>query len=391
MTATTGGPRRPSLALLIAVTMTGTVALHVFIPALPAAAAELRASPFAAQLTITLFLCGLAVGQLVYGPVSDRRGRRPVLIASLVIYLGGALAAVPATTMEWLVGARVLQALGACGALVIGRAMVRDVSTADDAARMLALLIMCLTLTPSVAPALGGALEAAFGWRGIFVALAAVLVVLLVLVVATLPETHVPSAEAQGIRAGLSGYRRLARSAQFRHYVIAGSCSGTSLYAFLAVAPFLYIDVLGRSPQAVGLYCVIVSVGMAAGAALVRIFVGRVEIRRGARVGNLICLGAALSLLALHVAVPLSVVVLTAPMVVYGVGVGIAGPNIVAGALNVDPEAAGSASGLFGFAQMMCGALFTLAVGVWHDGSALPLAVVLVCASAAAAVSLQRV
>lgn len=382
--------RQPSLALLIAVTMTGTVALHVFIPALPAAARDLGTSPAAIQLTVTLYLVGLAAGQLVYGPLSDRFGRRPVLLCSLALYGLGFVLAVPAATLGWLVMARVLQSLGACGALVLGRAMVRDVSTDEDAAKKLSVLIACLTLTPALAPGIGGLIEAWLGWRAIFVALAALVGVLTVLVVVTLPETNLRPVRAPGIVSILHGYRRLMRSAKFRRYLLAGACSGTSLYAFLSVAPFLYVDVLRRSSQEVGLYCVIVSAGMVVGAILVRILVGRLDIRRGARLGNLVSLTAAGLLLLADRTGALSVATLTGTMLLYALGVGIGGPNMVAGAMGVDPEAAGSASGLYGFTQMAIGALATLAVGLWHDGSALPLASVLIAASVTAGIALQR-
>ena len=370
--------------------MTGTVALHIFIPALPAAARDLGASPAAVQLTITLYLVGLAVGQLVYGPISDRFGRRPVLIASLTGYLAGFLLAIPARSIEALVLARVLQSLGACGALVLGRAMVRDVSTSEDAAKKLAVLITCMTLTPTLAPGAGGLIEAAFGWRAIFVVLAAIVGTLLLLVILHLPETNRRPA-TPGLRAVGASYGGLLRSGKFRRYGLAGACSGTSLYAFLAVAPFLYIDMLGRSASEVGVFCVVVSVGMAIGAALVRMVVGRVEVRSGARFGNAISLVAALLLLAVTLSGNISVLSLTATMLLYALGVGIGGPNMVAGAMNVDPGAAGSASGLYGFSQMAVGAILTLAVGLWHDGTALPLAIVLIAASGTAAISLQRI
>lgn len=381
----------PPLALLIAVTMSGTLALHIFIPALPTVGRELGASPTTVQLTITMYLVGLAAGQLVYGPISDRFGRRPVLVGSLALYLLGFLLAIPAASIDALIVARVLQSLGACGALVLGRAMVRDVSTDADATKKLAVLITCMTLTPSLAPGLGGLIEAWFGWRAIFVVLAAMVATMLALVVALAPETNRNLVSTRGVSFILGGYARLLRSGKFRHYLLAGACSGTSLYAFLAVAPFLYVELLHRSAQEVGLFCVIVSLGMAAGAVLVRLLIGRMELRRGARLGNLISVLAAFLLMAAHFTGMISVTTLTGATLIYALGVGIAGPNIVAGAMGVDPAAAGSASGLYGFCQMAVGALCTLAVGLWHDGSALPLAVVLAVASLTSALALSRV
>lgn len=383
--------KAPPLALLIAVTMSGTVALHVFIPALPAVSRELGASPTTVQFTITMFLVGLAAGQLIYGPLSDRFGRRPVLIGSLALYLLGFLLAIPAASIGALIFARVLQSLGACGALVLGRAMVRDVSTEADATKQMAVLITCMTLTPSLAPGLGGLIEAWFGWRAIFVALAVTVAVMLLLVVSLAPETNRNPTTTRGISFVLGGYARLLRSGKFRRYLLAGSCAGTSLYAFLAVAPFLYVELLHRSAQEVGLFCVIVSLGMAAGAFLVRLLIGRMDLRRGARLGNLVSVLGAVLLLAAHVAGMLNVATLTGATLIYALGVGISGPNIVTGAMSVDPAAAGSASGLYGFCQMAIGAVCTLAVGLWHDGTALPLAVVLCIASITASIALSRV
>src|SRR5260221_13688819 len=147
----------PSLALLIAVTMTGTMAMHIFVPAMPAAAADLGASPSLIQSTITLYIVGLAAGQLIYGPLSDRFGRRPVLLFSLALYVLGLVLAIPVASVGALIGARVLQSLGACGALVLGRAMVRDSSTGDDAVRRLAAVKIPTTTTPPNTPANRGA------------------------------------------------------------------------------------------------------------------------------------------------------------------------------------------------------------------------------------------
>ncbi len=385
------GRTAASVPLLVAVTMTGTVAMHVFVPALPAAAADLHATPFAAQLTITLFLCGLAGGQLVYGPLSDRFGRRPVIVASFALYLVGALLAVPARTIGFLIFARLLQSLGGCGSLVIGRAMVRDVSTGTDAARQLAALTMAMSMTPALAPAIGGFINGAFGWRAIFVGLALAIAILLGLVLLTLPETNAHPVRLPGIRPILAGYGRLLRSAKFRHYTVAASCGGTSIYAFLAVAPFLLVDVLHRTSEEVGLYCLLVTLGMLVGSAIARQVAGRLEIRHAARRGNLVCGLSALTLLAVDLSGSLTVAALVAPLFVYAIGVGVMGPNAVAGLMNVDPEAGGAASSLYGFTSMAFGAGFTLLVSLWHAGSALPVAIILIGASLVAGVTLQRV
>lgn len=380
-----------SLPLLVAITMTGTVAMHIFVPALPNAAADLHASPFAVQLTVTLFLCGLAGGQLVYGPISDRFGRRPVILASLALYLLGLLLAIPAPSIGFLIFARVLQSLGGCGSLVIGRAMVRDVSSGEDSTRQLAVLTMAMSMTPALAPAIGGFVNAWFGWRAIFGALALLVAGLLAVVVLTLPETNKAPIALPGLRALVGGYGRLLRSTKFRNYTVAASCGGTSLYAFLSVAPFLLIDVLHRTTEEVGLYCLLVSIGMAVGSALAQRGAGRLEIRHAARLGNLICFASALVLVIVDLSGQLSVPSLLLPLFCYAIGVGILGPNAVAGLMNITPEAAGTASSLYGFTAMAFGAVFTLPVALLHTGDALPVAVTLLCASLLGGVVLHRV
>ena len=384
-------PRQASLALLVAVTMTGTVALHIFVPALAAAAFDLHTDAAGIQSTITVYLIGLAGGQLVYGPLSDRYGRRPVLIGGLGLYLAGLLLAIPAPNLGVLLVARMMQSLGACSCLVIGRAMVRDVSTREDAARKLAILVTAMTLTPALAPAIGGVVSHAFGWRSVFVVLAGLVAFLGAMVVLTLPETNRHKVALPGLAAVLAAYLRLVRMPVSRAYLVAGGCAGTSLYAFLAVAPFLLVNRLGRSPQEVGFDCLLVVFGMVAGAVIASRIARRVSILQGARSGNLICIVSALALLAVDRSGVLTIETLIVPLFAYAVGVGLLSPNAVAGLMNVDPHAAGSASSLYGFTQMTFGALFTAAATAWPATSATPVALTLLAAGLIAGLSLRRV
>lgn len=383
-------PRQASLALLVAVTMTGTVALHIFVPALAAAASDLHTDAAGIQSTITVYLVGLAGGQLLYGPLSDRYGRRPVLIGGLGLYLAGLLLAIPAPNLPVLLIARMMQSLGACSCLVIGRAMVRDVSTREDAARKLAILVTAMTLTPALAPAIGGVVSHAFGWRAVFVLLAGLVAALGAMVVLTLPETNRHKVALPGIAAVLGAYLRLVRMPVARAYLVAGGCAGTSLYAFLAVAPFLLVNRLGRSPQEVGFDCLLVVFGMVAGAVLASRVARRVSILQGARAGNLICIVSALALLAVDRSGLLTIETLIVPLFAYAVGIGLMSPNAVAGLMNVDPHAAGSASSLYGFTQMTFGALFTAAATAWPATSAAPVALTLLAAGLIAGLSLRR-
>lgn len=382
--------RPPPFWLLAAVTMTGTAALHIFIPALPAMARDFAVTQRTAQLAVTLYLIGMAFGQLVYGPLSDRFGRRPLLLCSLSLYLAGLVLAAAAPTIGVLLGARVLQSLGSCGALVLGRAMVRDVSGSADAARQLAALGLVMGLTPALSPAIGGLVSVWFGWRAIFVLLSAIVLGQLVLVFRQLGETNRAPIELPGFGAIIMGYVTLWRSPAYRRFTIAGSCAATSLYAFFAISPFLLTKVMHQPPGSVGFYCLLTVIGMMAGTFIARQIARRVDIAHAARMGNMLCLGTALLLAILSLLGAINLISLMLLMVIYAVGVGIVSPNTLAGLMNTHPERAGSASSLYGFLQMIFGAIFTLVVSFNYISPEMPLAMVLLLASTAAALSLRR-
>ena len=188
------------LWLLTLITFSGTLAMHIFVPALPEAARALGASIGEMQLTMSVYILGLAVGQLAYGPLSDRYGRRPVLMAGLALYTAGRPRRLLRRRCAHLIVARLLQALGGCAGMVIGRAMVRDTAGPQDAARRLATMNLMVVLGPGLAPLLGGALATAFGWRSIFYVLSALGVLNLVFALWLLPESHGAQAAREGRR-----------------------------------------------------------------------------------------------------------------------------------------------------------------------------------------------
>ncbi len=232
------------MALLIPLTMIGAMATHVFIPALPDAARDLHAAPGSMQLTITLYLVGMAVGQLIYGPLSDRFGRRPLVLAGQLFYVLACLLAAYADSIGALIVARVLQALGACSGLVLARAMVRDGTTTDKAAARLSLMMAAMAIGPALAPTLGGYVVGWAGWRGIFVLMALFGGLILISALLFLPETHRQLQALPGWRPMWQNFRRLLGLPVFRGYALGGCCVSTSMYAFFPVSPFLFINVL---------------------------------------------------------------------------------------------------------------------------------------------------
>jgi DHA1 family bicyclomycin/chloramphenicol resistance-like MFS transporter len=366
---------RAPFALLVAITACGTLGMHLIIPALPATAHALGVSPGAIQLTITLYLIGLAIGQLLYGPISDRFGRRPVLLAGLALFTVAGIATTAAPGALTLVFARVLQSIGACSGLVLGRAIVRDSATADRAAAQLAMLTLVMSAAPAIAPVLGGYATAWFGWRAAFALLAIVGGVTLILAVLLLPETN----RAQsGTRASLwLGSLRLFRSRAFCGYVLGGAFTTTSFYAFMAASPFILVDLLHQPTERVGLYYLLLMAGVAGGSFLANRVAGRIRVQVALRIANGFAIaGAALFMLAELTGV-LTVTTVIAPVVLFMVGAGMASPFALSGAVSVNSHAIGAASGLYGFTQMAYGALCTVIVEVWRPGSVFTVAVVL--------------
>ncbi len=378
---------RAPFALIVAITACGTLGMHLIIPALPATARALHVSPGTIQLSITLYLVGLAIGQPLYGPVSDRFGRRPVLLAGLGLFTLAGIATALAPGALTLVIARVLQSIGACAGLVLGRAIVRDSAASDRAAAQLAMLTMVMSMAPAIAPVLGGYATAWLGWRAAFALLAIVGAVTLVLAVLMLPETN----RAQsGTRASmLVGSIRLFRSRAFCGYVLGGAFTTTSFYAFMAASPFILIDLLHQPTERVGLYYLLLMAGVAAGSFLANRVAGRIRVQAALRLANSVAIvGAALFMLADVIGV-LSVATVIAPVVVFMVGAGMASPFALAGAVSVNPHAIGAASGLYGFTQMAYGAFCTVIVEVWRPGSVFTVAVVLLGSALAGQVALS--
>ncbi|MCW3474477.1 multidrug effflux MFS transporter [Rhodovastum sp. RN2-1] len=385
-----GGATQPPLWLIFALVISGTMSMHIFVPALPVAARDLGVSNGAIQLTITLYLVGLAGGQLLYGPLSDRFGRRPVLLGGLLLYAAGGMVAGLAPGLGTLVVARVVQALGGCSGLVLGRAILRDVSSAREAAAKLALLNLFMSVSPAMAPLVGGAIATFLGWRAIFALLAFIGTLTLLTALATLPETHQP--QGGGRPAGMLGsYLRLLGSPAFRGLTIAGAGTTTSFYAFLAAAPFIIVDRLHRPAAEIGWYLAAPILGITLGSLIANRLVSRVDPMRLMRAGIVLAaIGAAL-FFAAEVTGHLTVVTMLASMLVFTVGTGTVSPLALTSAISAVPGMTGAASGLYGFTQMGFGAFCTLLVGLWHENPAQPAALVLLLSSLASLLALAAV
>jgi DHA1 family bicyclomycin/chloramphenicol resistance-like MFS transporter len=309
------------LWLLTLITFSGTMAMHIFVPALPEAARDLGASIGAMQMTVSVYLFGLAVGQLVYGPLSDRLGRRPVLMAGLVLYTITSLTAAFAPNVDALIVIRIFQALGGCAGLVLGRAIIRDTAPPREAARRLALMNLMVTVGPGVAPLIGGALASTLGWRPIFFLLFALGMTNIAFTWRLLPETRAPTSNT-GLPTLALNYRRLLGSPAFLGYAVGGGCATTAMYAFIAASPFIFVHQLNRPDYEVGIYLAVLVSGIWLGSVLATRLISRMAIDRLMVRANLLSVLASFSFLAAILSAHLTVTLAVGSLFVFSVGVG---------------------------------------------------------------------
>lgn len=368
-------PRRAPFLLLVAMTACGTLGMHIVIPALPATARALDMPIATAELTITLYLIGLSIGQLGYGPVSDRFGRRPVVLAGLALFTIASIVTTCAPTSGVLIGARIIQSLGGCAGLVLGRAAVRDGATAEKAAGQLAMLTLVMSLVPAIAPAIGGYLTAYVHWRASYGLLAVFGALTLVACVFCLPETLATAGTTHQSMA--RAYARLLRSRRFLGYAVGGACSTTAFYGFMSASPFIFERYLHQSPERVGLYYLVLMLGVATGSLGANRLAGRLPVAMALRIANGTGIVGAALFAAADVTGTLTVATVVAPVALFMVGAGMASPFALAGAVSVNPQTIGAASGLYGFFQMGYGMLCTVVVEIWRPGAIYPVATVL--------------
>ncbi|OYW84535.1 MAG: hypothetical protein B7Z20_10630 [Sphingobium sp. 32-64-5] len=287
--------------------------------------------------------------------MADRYGRRPVLLAGVGLYALSGFAAAAASSPELLFVARLAQAFGGCAGLVIARAIVRDVSIQEDAARDLAKLNLIILIGPGIGPVLGGFIAGEAGWRAVLALLGVLGLVNFAAIYRLLPETGGPV--RTGDRFGLRNYGGLLRSRRFMGYAVGGGCVTTTWYAYISAAPFIYQHEFGQSAAVTGIHLGIVVTGAWIGNLLAARTATRVSTSRILLGGHGLCALMAVIFLGTMSWGASSPPLITAIMFLYTCGVGFAGPAALAEAMEVDPGAIGSAAGLYGFAQMAAGAI----------------------------------
>jgi DHA1 family bicyclomycin/chloramphenicol resistance-like MFS transporter len=365
-------------AVLAMLTALGPLSTDFYLPSLPDIVRVMATDVAGAQATLSAFLFGFAGGQILWGPLSDRLGRRPVLLTGLALFTLATLACALAPSIEALTAARAVQALGASGPIVLGRAMVRDLYEGPRAGRELARMGMIMGLVPAVAPVLGGVLQQAFGWRSTFVASLAFAAVLAVVVGLLLPETlKARSREPLSLLAIIKGFGTLLQNRAYRVYVALTALAYGGLFAFISGSSFVLIGIHGLTPAQYGLSFGFGVLGFILGTILAQRLVGRRGMDGVIALGVLCLAGGGLAMLLCVLtgfAGPFGVIV---PMALYACGVGLTMPQAQASAMMPFPDRAGAASSFTGLCQMLFSACVGLLVGHALKNGALPLPLVM--------------
>ncbi|GAA2454639.1 multidrug effflux MFS transporter [Streptomyces glaucus] len=361
------------------------LAMDMYLPALPEVTRSLHASAATVQLTLTACLAGMAFGQLVVGPMSDKWGRRRPLLAGLAVYVVATVLCALAPTVELLVAFRLVQGLAGAAGIVIARAVVRDLYDGMAMARFFSTLMLISGVAPIVAPLIGGQILRVTDWRGVFLLLAVVGVLLAGVVWAKLPET-LPAGERHGGGVGeaLRSMRGLLADRAFTGYMLTGGFAFASLFAYVSASPFVIQEIYGASPQTFSLLFGLNSVGLVAvGQINGRVLVGRVGLDRvlGAGLAVVIAAATALLLMSLGVFGETGLVPVAAALFVLMSAMGVALPNTQTLALMRVRQNAGAASALLGTSSFLIGAVASPLVGVAGEDTALPMALVQLAAA----------
>ncbi|MFJ6566832.1 multidrug effflux MFS transporter [Streptomyces sp. NPDC091292] len=391
--ATTAAPDPAALrrtGLLVTFILGGLTAvpplsMDMYLPALPDVTGALDASAATVQLTLTACLAGMALGQLVVGPMSDKWGRRRPLLIGMLVYIVATAACALAPDLNTLIAFRLLQGLAGAAGIVIARAVVRDLYDGVDMARFFSTLMLISGVAPIVAPVIGGQVLRVTDWRGVFHVLTVVGILLTALVWFRLPETLAPGKRhAGGVGAALRTMRGLLADRVFSGYMLAGGFTFAALFSYVAASPFVVQEIYGASPQTFSLLFGVNSIGLVlVGQINGKILIGRVSLDKALGTGLALVTAASVALLLMTTGVfgEVGLFPVAAALFVLMSAMGLALPNTNALALLRTPHAAGSASALIGTSSFLIGAVASPLVGIAGEHTAVPMAVVQLASS----------
>ncbi|MFC4175040.1 multidrug effflux MFS transporter [Microvirga sp. GCM10011540] len=373
---------KPSfIALLIAVSAVSPLGINMYLPSMPGMARAFGVDFTTIQLTLSLYLAAMALGQLIIGPISDRFGRRPVLLIGLTVFIIGSLICFLAQNVGLLIFGRVVQAMGGCAGITLSRAIVRDLYGRNQVASMIGYVTMGMAVAPMVAPTIGGLLDTFYGWRASFAFLIAFGGLALLFAAWQLPETNHNRGSGGAGRELLYSYFILFRSRLFWGYTLAASFISAVFFAFLAGAPFVMIELMGRSAAEYGFYFALVPSGYILGNFASGRFAARVGPNRMILAGTFMALASVAAMAVIFAVGFMHPAALFGPMFFIGLGNGLVLPSGIAGAVSVKPDVAGAAAGLSGSLQIGFGALVAPLIGATLSTTIWPLIAIMTACS----------
>jgi len=374
-------PSNLKLVLVLAlISGLGPISIHVIVPVLPSIKVAFEASNAVTQLSLTLGVVTMALATIGFGPAADRYGRKPVTVVGLFLFVIGSGLCLWSPNIEALIFGRVVQAIGGAAGIVVSRAIIRDMFSREETARVLGQVMSIVVLAPVLAPVIGGFLAEFTGWRTVFVLAGGMGLLAVVVALPALRETHTPREGGNLFGQMLRAYPVLLRSPAFIAYA---GYAGCGMGIFMVVAggvPFLMVEVFDRSPSAFGLFFMCLTASFLVGTFATSRVTERLGLDRMIRIGST---GAALSAIViplLFLAGATSPWAIFAPGLVMGLSHGLAMPNAQAGGVSVNPQVAGSASGLMMFLQMSIGAAFGQAAGMLPHSNPMPVALLIAAA-----------
>jgi DHA1 family bicyclomycin/chloramphenicol resistance-like MFS transporter len=366
--------------ILSALVAFAPMSIDMYLPALPALERYFATDTASVQHTLAAFFVGLAIGQLLYGPIADRYGRKPPLYFGLTLYVIASAACALAPGIGSLIVLRFLQAVSGCAGMVVARAVVRDLYDRQESARVFSILLMVMGIAPIVAPLAGGYLLTWLGWRSIFWVLALFGVACLIAVKWRLPETVPQDQPRVPLSKALENYAGLLADRRYLGYALSGGFGQAGMFAYISGSPFVFIDLYGVPAQYYGWLFGLNATGIIAFTQANRHLLLHYDADRVLDSGNLAGFLMCLLLLAAAVSNAAGLIGILVPLFFVVSLRGLTFPNASAGAMAPFPEKAGSASALLGSVQFAIAAIASAAVGVFHNGTAVPMAgVIAVC------------
>ena len=355
------------------------LAVDMYLPSLPSLAQSLAADPASVQLTLSTFFVGVALGQLLHGPLSDRFGRRPLMLIGLVLYVLASIGCALATSVEALIGLRFLQAIGACAGMVISLAVIRDSFAPTEGARMISRMMLIHGAAPILAPLIGGLLLGLFGWRAIFWFLGLYGVLCVAGVTVFLPETRPAHTKGPtGVISALKGFASVLSHRRFVGYALTRAFASAGMFSYIAGSPFVFITLHGVSPQHFGFLFGLNAFGLIAAS---QINVRLLRRHKSERILRTTVVVMALSgvLLVTAASLPLSLgiagfIALLLPLFFCVACNGLINPNATALAMAPFGDRAGTASALIGALTFLIAGIASAVVSALHGESALPMA-----------------